>query len=66
MQNTSNTADLEARTNLSGQLSLRTTKDNIQEFLAGGHRRDLSSGERISIGGFGHGQRRVRGVHLST
>lgn len=39
--NTSNTADLESSTNLRRKLSLRATQDNVQEFLAGGHRCDL-------------------------
>ena len=41
-ESTSNTADLETSTNLSGQLALSTAQDNIQEFLAGGHRRNLA------------------------
>lgn len=39
--NTSNTADLKTSTNLRRKLSLRATQDNVQEFLAGGHRCDL-------------------------
>ena len=40
--NTSDTADIETGTNLSGQLSLSTAQDNIQEFLVSGHRRNLA------------------------
>jgi hypothetical protein len=40
--NTSDTADLETGTNLSGQLSLSTAQDNVQEFLVSGHRRNLA------------------------
>ena len=39
---TSDTGDLETGTNLGGQLALSTTQDNVQEFLVGGHRRNLA------------------------
>ena len=42
MKFTSNTADLEASTNLSGQLALGSAEDDIQEFLAVWHRRNLA------------------------
>ena len=49
---TSNTADLEPSTNLGRQLSLSTAQDNVQEFLAGRHGRNLAV-KRISMGFFG-------------
>lgn len=39
---TSDTANLETGTNLRGQLALCATQDNIEEFLAGRHRRNLA------------------------
>lgn len=39
---TSDTADLEAGTDLCGKLSLSAAQDNVEEFLARGHRRNLA------------------------
>lgn len=39
--NTSDTADLKTSTNLGWQLSLCTAENDIQKFLARGHRSDL-------------------------
>ena len=39
--NTSNPTDLESCTNDGGKLSLSATQDDIQKFLARGHRCDL-------------------------
>jgi hypothetical protein len=48
---TSDTTDFETSTNLSGQLTLSPTQNNIQEFLVCWHRRNLSSGENKSAVG---------------
>lgn len=46
---TSNTTDLEARSNLSRKSALSAAQDNIEELLARGHRSDLEEREKKKL-----------------
>ena len=53
VEHTSDTANLETGTNLCGQLSLGAAEDDVQKFLAGGHRRNLAVKNRLATVHFG-------------
>lgn len=60
---TSDTADLEAGTNLRWQLSLSTTQDNVQKFLVCGHRSNLAVKKVRTRGSQGR-KKRSKGTHI--